>query len=619
MLNRHDNDRERGSALVMAIIFVTVVGLAVTMGLGYSAVSLRASTRHYEPARSRLYAADAAIKAAVQSVVNSPTNGRSNADGSCKPAVDYVDVGGEQVTAVICPQGATSLTPKGGASAWGLQTLATGDEAGLVVSGKGGLQIFGNTYANSAISVSNESILEVDGGVVKALGGCSGTVMVDGAAVSGCTVAAAPASDPGYLPGITAPPAAGTGSCNGTSKIATLAPGTWTQSTFDAAIGSCTVVWLQSGIHYLENITWSINSRVIAGDLAVATSAIATTAVGSACTQGVNGATLILGGTTTLTLSGSTATLEVCGKSITQASGKAVELPLYGPTADIGGGGGTTSMTATGENNSNDWDNTSDAVSVDGKSAKHKLGKKDTSDVLTLTGYGKDTTIASTVTKLTADVTGYATATTNFSIVVRTNTGDSKKDKDVCTTDAAGTFGSKLGTTTINLTCNTALVPGSRGLSVRLVASTNDNGGDRTAYVDGVVLKYGTAGPKILAQSGCVVAPKGCAVLETKGNSNSIFLDGEIYLPKAKIKAQIPNLSTTFSTLGVVVRVLDVQVPASIQVQPIVAAENGALNDGDVTVQALVGGDVWMTCRVTLTASGQKVTAASMRGCTVPR
>jgi len=61
MLTRHDHDGERGSALVMAIIFVTVVGLAVTMGLGYSAVSLRASTRHYEPARDRLYAADAAM------------------------------------------------------------------------------------------------------------------------------------------------------------------------------------------------------------------------------------------------------------------------------------------------------------------------------------------------------------------------------------------------------------------------------------------------------------------------------------------------------------------------------------------------------------------------------
>lgn len=619
MLSAHDHDRERGSALVMAIIFVTVVGLAVTMGLGYSAVSLRASTRHYEPARDRLYAADAAMKAAVQSVIANPVNGRSNADGSCEPTQSFGSVEGESVSVVVCPQGATSLTPKAGASAWGLYALATGTEKGLVVSGKGGLQIFGNTYANSAIDVSNESRLDVDGGTVKALGGCTGSIVVDGVAITGCTVASAPATDPGYLPGITAPPAAGSGSCDSKSKIATLTAGTWTQSTFDAAIGACDVVLLQSGVHYLENIDWQIKYRVIAGDLAVATSAIATTAAGAACKQGVNGATLILGGTTTLTLSGSTATLEVCGKSITQSSGKAVELPLYGPTADIGGGGGTSSMTATGESNSNDWDNTSDAVSVDGKSAKHKLGKKDTSDVLTLTGYGKDTTIPSTVTKLTADVTGYATATTNFSVVVRTNTGDSKKDKDVCTTDTAGTFGSKLGTTTINLTCTTALVPGSRGLSVRLVASTNDSGGDRYAYVDGVVLKYGTAGPKILAQSGCVVTPGGCAVLETKGNSNAIFLDGEVYLPKAKIKAQIPNLSTTFSTLGLVVRVLDVQVPASVAVDPIVAVENGALNNGDVTVQTLVGGDVWMTCRVTFTATGAKVTGSSVQSCTVPR
>jgi len=54
MLTRSTSRDDTGSALVMAIIFVTVVGLAVTMGLGYSAVSLRASTRHYEPARDRV-------------------------------------------------------------------------------------------------------------------------------------------------------------------------------------------------------------------------------------------------------------------------------------------------------------------------------------------------------------------------------------------------------------------------------------------------------------------------------------------------------------------------------------------------------------------------------------
>jgi hypothetical protein len=62
-----------------------------------------------------------------------------------------------------------------------------------------------------------------------------------------------------------------------------------------------------------------------------------------------------------------------------------------------------------------------------------------------------------------------------------------------------------------------------------------------------------------------------------------------------------------------------VQVPASVDVQPVIAAENGSLNDGDVTVQTLVNGDVWMTCRVAFTASGMKVTGSTVRGCTVPR
>ncbi len=616
MLRQHDATDDRGSALVMAIIFVTVVGLAVTMGLGYSAVSLRAATRHYEPARDRLYAADAAMKAAVQSVIANPVNGRSNTDGSCEPTMSYGTVDGEPVTVVVCPQGATSLTPKGGGSAWGLLTMATGTEKGLVVSGKGGLQIYGNVAANSAIDVSNESNLVVDGGTVKALGGCSGSITVDGVAVGNCTVATAPAVDPAYLPGITAPPAAGSGSCNRTTNIATLAAGTWTQATFDAAIDDCDVVWLQSGIHYLEHIDWQIKYRVIAGDLAVASSAIATTAVGAACKQGVNGATLVLGGTTQLTLTGATATLEVCGKSIAQASGKAVELPLYGPTADIvtAGSSGvlaTTVSPATSGSGTN-WSNTSRARTVDGSLATLSISAGATSRNLDITGLSGTAAIPASIRQLSVVARASSNRAATLSLTVLDAGGAVQ-----CATVSGLALPTSLGDVTATMNCSG---PITTPLTVRaVVTALSSPGSTRAVTFDGVTVSYGTPATKILAQSGCVVTPGGCSVLETKGNSNAIFLDGEVYLPKAKIKAQIPNLSTTFSTLGVVVRVLDVQVPASVAVQPVLAAENGNLDDGDVTVQTLVGSDVWMTCRVTFTASGQKVTGSAVRGCTVPR
>jgi len=616
MLTRSTSRDDTGSALVMAIIFVTVVGLAVTMGLGYSAVSLRASTRHYEPARDRLYASDAAMKAAVQSVIANPVNGRSNADGSCEPTRTYGAVAGESVTVVVCPRGATSLTPKGGASAWGLLTLATGSEDGLVVSGKGGLQIYGNTYANSAIDVSNESTLAIAGGEVKARGGCSGEITVDGVPVTDCTVATAPAIDPGYLPGITAPPAAGTGSCDSKTKIATLSAGTWTESTFDAAIGSCDVVWMQSGIHYLENIEWDVKYRVVAGDLAVAASALASTAAGAACKQGVNGATLVLGGTTTITLSGSTATLEVCGKAITQTSGNSVKLPLYGPTADIvtAGSSGvlTTSVNPTTSGSGTNWSKPSRAKTVDGSSATLSLSRGTSSRNLDITGFTGATAVPSAVRQLSLVARASSNRAATLSLTVLNASGGVQ-----CPTVSGLTLPTSLGDVAATLNCSG---PITTPLTVRaVVTALSSPSSTRSVAFDGVTVSYGTPAMKILGQSGCVVTPGGCAVLETKGNSNSIFLDGEVYLPKAKIAAQIPNLSTTFSTLGVVVRVLDVQVPASVEVQPVLAAENGNLNDGDVTVQALVNGDVWMTCRVTFTASGQKVTGSSLRGCTVPR
>ena len=263
---------DQGSALIMAIVFVTVIGLAMAAGLGYASATLRAQSNAYTPARDKLYAADAAMKAAVEYIVNNPSEGNAGTNPSCAPVRDFGTVRGDKVTTQVCPQG-TSLTPKGGGSAWGLLTLATGKaeddgkrngEAGLDITGT--LQVNGNVSANSDIVGDN---LVVNGGTVKARYGCKGVnVTVDGASFTSCAVASPPATDPGYVPGIDEAPAAGTGTCDTKTGVASLQPGTWaSQSAIDAAVGSCSITNFLPGVHYFDSFDWTIKQRTIAGKL----------------------------------------------------------------------------------------------------------------------------------------------------------------------------------------------------------------------------------------------------------------------------------------------------------------------------------------------------------------
>ena len=59
---------EQGSALVMALVMLTVIGLMVGAALTYSSTSLRASNNAIRPNRASLYAADSAIQAAIEYV-----------------------------------------------------------------------------------------------------------------------------------------------------------------------------------------------------------------------------------------------------------------------------------------------------------------------------------------------------------------------------------------------------------------------------------------------------------------------------------------------------------------------------------------------------------------------
>jgi hypothetical protein len=615
MRARDETPTDRGVMLVMAIVFITVIGLVIASALSYASVSLHSSSRVYTPTRDRLYAADAATKTAVAYVLTHPSEGRSAVDGSCKPVRDFGSVRDEAVTVQVCPQGADSLTARGGGGGWGLITLATGAERGLDVTGAAGLQVNGNVYANSAIAVE-KGTLAVTGGVVQALGGCTGSVVVDGAPIADCTVAAAPGVDPGYGAGLTAAPVDGIGSCNTTSKIATIGPGTWTNSRFTTALGSCNYVWLQPGVHYLEDVTWAIKNKVIGGTLPNGTAGMAASTLGAGCTNGVDGTTIVLGGTTNITLSGSTPSLEVCGRSITQPSGTPVSLPLFGPVADIFTVTSGTLSTTTNPTGST-WATVANAKAIDGSMASYNLAKNATTSTMTLAGFS-GTAIPSTLRSLKVVVNAVVAQAATVSLLTARNSGEST---DACTATSTpslpiGTVASGSSVTTVTLSCTKALVA---PLTFRLAIKAANSGTTRALRVDGISVSFTDNGRVIKAQSGCIVQAGGCAALSTSGNGNVIWLGGEVYLPRASISMQVPNSSAALSTLGVVVRALSVKSTGSTSVNPVVAQDNGALNPGDVTVSASIDGRVWWTCRVTYAVAGASITAADVQGCTAAR
>ncbi len=239
---------------------------------------------------------------------------------------------------------------------------------------------------------------------------------------------------------------------------------------------------------------------------------------------------------------------------------------------------------------------------------------KTTSNLVFTSVTGANTLPVWTVPTLSIDVTAsspVANDTFKVTVVDSSNT-------TLCTTPTAGKLKTTLSKVTISLTCTKPLTT---GFKLNLSVTTLNSGtSPRTVSVDGLEMKYvDQQGPKVRAQSGCVSKVDGCDFLSTNGNGNTYWFDGEVYLPKARVNVQLPNNSAGFTTLGMVVRVLEVKTTGSTQTYPIIAVDNGSLNDGDVTIVAMVGDDTWMTCRVSLATSGTSITGATTQGCTVPR
>ena len=163
---------EQGSALVMALVMLTLIGLLVGAALTYSDTSLRASNNNIRPNRASLYAAEGAIQGAIEYIRDNPEMSSDVLGSGCLPAFyRYTDPKVGDVTVDACPQD-DSLIYEGAFRAV-LLTLGQTDDDGVFLGHNGNVDVGGHVWSNSHLDLSNPTRMVMNGGRVWAWGSCN--------------------------------------------------------------------------------------------------------------------------------------------------------------------------------------------------------------------------------------------------------------------------------------------------------------------------------------------------------------------------------------------------------------------------------------------------------------
>jgi hypothetical protein len=198
---------DAGASLIIALAFMTFLGLVVGALLTYSGTGLRA-TRATMARASQVYDVDGALKTAINQVRNSSYN---HDGGEACPGLAFPRADGTTVT-VSCTGGggtggASEAVPITSANKPGQALLTLGanaGELGIQQLSNNVLRIQGQVFSNGAINTGPGTLKDVNAQVV-ARGTCTGTIVSSDAygnvVPNQCSAAAAliPA-DPDYAP-----------------------------------------------------------------------------------------------------------------------------------------------------------------------------------------------------------------------------------------------------------------------------------------------------------------------------------------------------------------------------------------------------------------------------------
>lgn len=570
---------ESGAALMIALVFMSVFGVAIATVLGFAETSFRAGDTVQEQ-RYDVFAADGAIEAAIAAMRSDVSAGKEVGGSPCGENVDDLD--GRNVVVECTPL--TGSGSGGGGSGLGVAILTTStssNEPGIFRPSSDTLKVTGHVVSKSTIQGGANAKLDVTGDV-KARSGCTPS---DVATATGTLDCNAPAGDPAFTETVVhsdldvpdsapkTPPTCVPGT------VLRLQAGTYNDATRLNALtgGLCAgaLLWLEPGNFYF-NFTnggtheWLVNDRninIVAGTPnGFPTSGLKPLSLPfpGACSSSPAGTQLIFAGDSRLFVQAGE--VELCAPT------GGSEVAVYG-TGDGTQQTGSASLKPLGHDTGTIFTTPAAAYTVgDSSSATVSLptagGVKTAS--LKLTGFDQ------------ANVPATATLTKATMQVVDAYTGDVRTGAITIDKVGGGTCTFQAGLS-VNLmsasTCGITTAAPLDGAAVTFkVDLPNGNNKSGTASLDGIVinLEWLTAG--LAPQSGCIRADgynvsggrntgstaTHCAVVKTDGNFGNLAVQGALYVPKAPIDINLTNAATQLFTRGIVSRVAYISVtPAS--------------------------------------------------------
>jgi hypothetical protein len=386
---------DRGASLVLALAFLTGVGLVVGSLLSYSSTAILSASKTLEHAQTANDVAGG-LQAAINTVRRSEFANETGTD--CLDPDETLDYPGQdgQVVAVTCTPKPDSgvaggLVPVSNSNkpGWALLTLGTdAGEPGIGQSGNNLFWIRGKVQSNSTITIGGNACPEnpqppVAGSncseiyqtataspPVIAAGACTGRIVSTGSVSCDTGAKAVDPGDAGLpttaayaQPSISGAESRTAPACgSGTASTVSLEPGVYTDSAPLNALMSCTskVILFTPGTYFFDfrnggsgSHVWKIDNKdtTVVGGTPNGWSPTATTkpalAMPGACvsplttTAANSGVRFVFGGDSRLAVGAGN--VELCG----QWSATKPPITIYGAKADAGTGSGTGAVSAT--------------------------------------------------------------------------------------------------------------------------------------------------------------------------------------------------------------------------------------------------------------------------------
>lgn len=559
---------EDGSALVLALVFLSLFGVLIAAVLSFADASLRTTPAVRERITLR-YGAEAAVESAIADVRGSLSAGVAGWDTTCfsLPA-DALAL--PSSVAVRCTGAAGSGAVSGGGAApnrpaQSVLTLSAHAGEGVVQTSNATVVVAGDVYSRTRVAnTAANAVTDVRGRVVAPV--CAGTIT---ALVDDCgTAPGALAADPAWQPLAPDPPAYATvPPCTATGVVA-FTPGTYTDAAALRAMTSGTsacagsVFWFRPGVYYFDftdagSHEWVVddpNAVVVGGtpdgwDPASGTRPAVP--LGTACARDQAGVQLVLGGDSRLLVRNGG--IELCA----QPSATAQQIAVYGVRTGQSPPAPATAAATAAAAQSGTWTSAASGAAVDGATAAATVANA-ASAALAVSGFGSPVPAGARVTSATLRVTHRLSAGSAGSVAAVVRAGDG------ATTSYAVPECTTLCAVDIDVTGTLATPAKAAGVSVVYTATASRNK-TLTASLDGAVLVMEYDLPRYRATSGCAAAtpyspgqPSTCAVLRGIGNRSIVVVHGTVYAPLAALDLSMTNDAVEVVDRGVVVRHLQI-------------------------------------------------------------